>query len=177
MLSGRMRLSQRLSQVYQNLHPRQNVWDFCCDHGYLGATAYKNQNFGDIYFVDQVDTIIEHLKNRFHKYSYSEDNLSKAYFLCQSGESILQDVTGNVCITGVGGLTILQILDGLCGNNRLHANRLILGPHRDNEKLLSMISSHEKLQSYRLEKKIAITENDRPRELFIFDRISHVGQQ
>ena len=170
-------LSERLKTVFNHLNPRQNVWDFCCDHGYLGATAYKSQNFGDIYFVDQVDTIIEHLKNRFHKYSYSESNSSKATFICQSGESIDHDVTGTVCITGVGGTTIFQILSGLCEGGRMGADRMILGPHRDNEKLLKMISSHKKLQSYRVEKKIAITEKDRLRELFIFDRISHVGQQ
>jgi len=151
------------------LNPRQNVWDFCCDHGYLGAEAYKSQNFGDIYFVDQVETIIEHLKNRFHKYSYSETNPSKATFICQSGESINQDVTGTVCITGVGGTTIFQILSGLSANDRLQANRLILGPHRDNEKLLKLMSESVIFKKYELLKKIAIIENDRQRELFIFD--------
>lgn len=161
--------SERLKIVFNHLNPRQNVWDFCCDHGYLGAEAYKSQNFGDIYFVDQVDTIIEHLKNRFRKYSYSETNPSKAHFLCQSGESINVDVTGTVCITGVGGTTIFQILSGLSASGRLHAERLILGPHRDNEKLLKLLSEHDDLKKYVLLKKLAITENDRERELFIFD--------
>lgn len=161
--------SERLKIVFNHLNPRQNVWDFCCDHGYLGAEAYKSQNFGDIYFVDQVDTIIEHLKNRFHQYSYSENNASKATFICQSGESIDIDVTGTVCITGVGGTTIFQILSGLSENGRLHADRLILGPHRDNQKLLKLLSEHEYLKKYKLSQPIAITENDRQRELFIFD--------
>ncbi len=169
--------SERLKIVFNHLNPRQNVWDFCCDHGYLGAEAYKSQNFGDIYFVDQVDTIIEHLKNRFHKYSYSETNVSKATFICQSGESIDYEVTGTVCITGVGGTTIFQILSGLSVKGRLQADRLILGPHRDNEKLLKLLSEHDDLKNYVLLKKITITENDRQRELFIFDRIPHVGQQ
>lgn len=164
--------SERLKIVFNHLNPRQNVWDFCCDHGYLGAAAYKSQNFGDIYFVDQVDTIIDHLKNRFHKYSYSEINSSKAIFICQSGQSIEVDVTGTVCITGVGGTTIFQILTGLSESRRLHAGRLILGPHRDNQKLLKLLSEHDDLKKYELIKKIAITENDRLRELFIFDRIS-----
>ncbi len=169
--------SERLKIVFNHLNPRQNVWDFCCDHGYLGAAAYKSQNFGDIYFVDQVDTIIDHLKNRFHQYAYSENNPSKATFICQSGESIDRDVTGTVCITGVGGTTIFQILSGISANGRLHPDRLILGPHRDNEKLLKLLSEHDDLKKFVLLKKIAITENDRLRELFIFDRISHVGQQ
>jgi tRNA (adenine22-N1)-methyltransferase len=172
-----MRLSQRLEQVFKCLNPRQNVWDFCCDHGYLGAEAYKSQNFGDIYFVDQVDTIIEHLKNRFQKYSYSEANPSKAHFLCQSGESINVDVTGTVCITGVGGTTIFQILSGLSVNGRLHADRLILGPHKDNDKLLKLLSEYEYLKKYKLSHQNAITENDRIRHLFVFDRVSHIGQE
>lgn len=161
--------SERLKIVFNHLNPRQNVWDFCCDHGYLGAAAYKSQNFGDIYFVDQVDSIIEHLKNRFHQYSYSETNPSKVHFLCQSGESIEVDVTGNVCITGVGGTTIFQILSGLSGKGRLHADRLILGPHKDNEKLLKLLSEHEDLKKYKLSHQNAITENDRIRQIFIFD--------
>ena len=132
------RLSERLQIVFQNLNPKHDVWDFCCDHGYLGGAAYKSQNFSNIYFVDQVDSIIEKLKIRFHKFVFNENNSSQVCFLCQSAESIAQKIMGTVCVTGVGGLTIYRILSELSQNKNLKAQRLILGPHRDDEKLLKL---------------------------------------
>lgn len=165
------RLSERLQIVFQNLNPKHDVWDFCCDHGYLGGAAYKSQNFSNIYFVDQVDSIIERLKLRFQKFVYFEESLSKAYFICQSGQAIHQKVTGTLSITGVGGVTIFEILSGLARNKNLMAERLILGPHRDNEKLLKLISDEPDLKKYQLLKIESLVERQRARDIYIFDLI------
>ena len=62
-----IRLSKRLTAVYENLIPNEDVWDICCDHGYLGAAAYKSTRFSNIYFVDRVPATIEKLKIQFEK--------------------------------------------------------------------------------------------------------------
>ena len=155
--------------IFNNLNPRQDVWDFCCDHGYLGGAAYKSQNFLNVYFVDQVDSIIENLKTRFYKFAYDENSKSNAYFLCQSGESIAQEINGTICITGVGGLTIYKILSDLAITKHLKARRFILGPHRDDDKLLKLIFEDQNLKQYSLQKTLAVVEDGRNRHMYIYD--------
>lgn len=170
MASHMIRLSERLTVVYENLLPKKDVWDFCCDHGYLGTAAYKSTNFTDIYFVDQVPTIMERLKIQFQKFVFKTDSVSKANFICTAGQDIKTNITGTVCITGVGGLTAFEILDGLSKNNFLNADRLILGPHRDDSKMLELIKSSSKLNQYNLKAEIKIVENDIKRSLFVLDK-------
>ncbi len=170
-MTAHQRLSRRLEIVFNHLNPRQDVWDFCCDHGYLGGAAYKSQNFPKIYFVDQVESIIENLKARFNKFAFDQKNQSQAYFLCQSGESISQIITGTICVTGVGGLTIYEILSKLASARNLKANRLILGPHRDDDKLLKLISDNQNLNTYFLFKTETVVEDGRNRHIYIFDQI------
>ncbi len=163
------RLSLRLQTIFDHLNPGQDVWDFCCDHGYLGGAAYKSQKFANIYFVDQVESIIQKLKIRFDQFVFNENNQSQAYFLCQSAESLQQVITGTISMTGVGGITIYTILSELSQRNNLKAERLILGPHRDNEKLLKLISEHQNLKNYTLQKTATVLEDGRHRMIYIFD--------
>ncbi len=163
------RLSDRLHFVFEHLIPNQDVWDFCCDHGYLGGTAYKSKQFKNIYFVDQVPHLIEKIKIKFNDYLFEEENTSKAFFITESGENILENVEGTISITGVGGQTIQNILSSLSKNNRLKAQRLILGPHKDAREMLEFILNHPDLKKYCLQSKNEILENGRTRSLFIYD--------
>jgi tRNA (adenine22-N1)-methyltransferase len=164
-----MYLSIRLQLVYDHLLAAEDVWDFCCDHGYLGGAAYKSRRFKDVYFVDPVPSIMDNLKNRFHTFVYSADNTSSAHFLVQKGETVTQEIQGNVCIVGVGGLMICDILKSLAENNRLQAKRLILGPHRDSEKIIEMLEKNDLFKKYKLVIKKDVMENGRQRDFFIFD--------
>ncbi|AZZ35571.1 SAM-dependent methyltransferase [Bdellovibrio sp. qaytius] len=170
MTSQIVKLSERLTFVYENLIPDKDVWDICCDHGYLGIAAYKNANFTHIYFVDRVPEIIERLKIQFHKSVFKIDSAVKATFICTSAQEIKTNVTGTVCITGVGGSTVFKILDGLSKNNLLNADRLILGPHRDEMNLLEMIKDSERLNQYQLKSEIKVVERTTSRSLFILDK-------
>ncbi|MBY0554443.1 tRNA (adenine(22)-N(1))-methyltransferase TrmK [bacterium] len=166
-----IRLSERLTIVYENLLPQKDVWDICCDHGYLGTAAYKSANFSDIYFVDRVPTIIEKLEIKFQKFVLKTDSVSKAYFLCIPGQDISTGITGTASITGVGGLTAFEILHGLSEKNFLTVDRLILGPHRDEKKLLELIKNSSKLNQYHLKSEFEIVESNKSRSIFILDRI------
>jgi tRNA (adenine22-N1)-methyltransferase len=166
-----MYLSIRLQLVYDHLVPDEDVWDFCCDHGYLGGAAYKSRCFKDVYFVDPVSSIMDNLKNRFQTFVYSADNKSTAHFLVQKGETVTQAVEGNVCIVGVGGVMICDILKSLASNDLLKAKRLILGPHRDPEKIVELIANDALFKKYKLIKQKDVMENGRKREFFIFDAL------
>lgn len=167
-----MRISPRLQLVFDNLLSGKDVWDFCCDHGYLAAAAYESQKFNDIYFVDQVSSIMERTERLFKDHIYSEENKSQAYFLQLSGETVTHNVTGTACIIGVGAHTIHDILDGLGRNNFLKADRLVLGPHRDVEKLLTMIANNQNLKDYSLAATKKITEDKRERIFYVFESTS-----
>lgn len=166
-----IKLSERLTSVYENLIPGKDVWDICCDHGYLGIAAYKNANFTHIYFVDRVPEIMDRLKIQFQKSIFKPDSAVKATFICTAGQDIGTNVTGTVCITGVGGSAVFKILDGLAKNNYLNADRLILGPHRDEMNLLELIKNSARLNQYHLKSEIKIVENDYKRSLFILDKV------
>lgn len=166
-----IRLSERLNLVYKNLLPQKDVWDICCDHGYLGTAAYKSAKFSDIYFVDRVPSIIEKLETQFQKFVFKTDSVSKANFICKAAQDIKTNLTGTVCITGVGGLTTFKVLDSLSKNNFLNVDRLILGPHRDESKLIELIKTSVQINQYRLKSEIKITENNRERKIFILDKI------
>ena len=166
-----IRLSERLTIVYQNLLPQKDAWDICCDHGYIGAAAYKSANFADIYFVDRVPSIIEKLKVQFDKFVFKTDSASKAIFICAPGQDIKMTLTGTVCITGVGGLAAFEILDGLAKNGFLNADRLVLGPHRDEKKLLELIKNSPQMSLYHLGSDIKVAEGKYTRSLYILERI------
>jgi tRNA (adenine22-N1)-methyltransferase len=164
-----IRLSDRLQLVYSNLIPQQDVWDFCCDHGFLGGAAYKSGDFRNIYFVDPVTSIMQKLELNFKKFLFKEDSHSKAYFKTQTGETVNEAVRGTACILGVGAFVIYDILIGLATNKHLQAQRLILGPHKDSNKLLNMIKNNSLLNHYVLTSQKEVVENGRTREFFIFD--------
>lgn len=166
-----IRLSQRLTIVYENLLTQKDVWDICCDHGYIGTAAYNSSKFTDIYYVDRVPTIIEKLETQFQKFIFKEDSASKANFICKAAQDIKTSLTGTACITGVGGLTTFKVLDSLSKNNFLNVDRLILGPHRDESKLIELIKKSPQINQYHLKSVIKITENNRERSIFILDKI------
>ncbi len=165
-----MALSKRLQLVFDQLIPQQDVWDICCDHGYLGGAAYKSKKFNNIYFVDSVPSIMTDLELRFRNHVLDSLNPSQAYFLTQEAQSVQQPINGTVTILGVGGLLIYNILETLAQKKVLHPKRLILGPHRDVETLLLKISQNEYLKHYQLSSKFEVKENARLREFFIFDQ-------
>lgn len=168
-----MKLSERLTAVYENLLPSKDVWDICCDHGYLGLAAYQSQKFPKVHFVDQVPSIMEKLKNLFLKFESIAEIDSKAIFICTAGEDLTTEVTGTVSITGIGGLNTFKILDGLSKNNFLNADRLILGPHKDNNKLLDFIQNSPQLKNYQLINEIEVIESDIKRHLYVFDKVDN----
>ena len=170
-MNKKIRLSERLHLVFEHLILNQDVWDFCCDHGYLAAAAYKSEAFKDIYFVDQVPNLIHKIENKFQQFLLDHHHRSKVFFIAKPAESLQQEIFGTVSITGVGGTTIYEILNQLLMNKKLKASRLILGPHRDNDKLLKLIESNLLFSKYLLSAKKEMTENKKIRTFFIYDLI------
>ncbi len=148
-------LSSRLQFIYDHLLPGRPVWDLCCDHGLLGQAALASGKFPKVYFVDQVEHIMAPLKQTFGSDPH-------ASMLCQDAGQISDVVEGTVVIAGVGGDRILQILGGLCERDRLRASRLLLGPHRSEERFLASLD-FLKAQGWQQTKSTRVIEGPRQR--------------
>lgn len=171
MVQSSSRLSQRLRTILAQFQEGEPVWDFCCDHGYLGEAALLSGRFSEVHFVDQVPHIIEALKSRLQA-SAEDEGLTPSetacFFYTVAGESVVTEVRGNASITGVGASTIQEILRGLWEAELLKANVLVLGPHRDTHLMAAWLEGQR--WPYRLDQILTVLERGRERKLFILKK-------
>lgn len=165
------KLSLRLQTIYDHLLPGKPVWDFCCDHGYLGLYAYRMGAFPEVHFVDQVPEIIERLEGRFKaKHLQPESFPSRAFFHVSAAEHLSVPLTGTVVMAGVGSHTILDVLSTQDFRN---VERLILGPQKDEELLLQSLETARGIaSSHKLQKNLEIMEKERRRTLLVLDNMT-----
>lgn len=166
------KLSERMQFIFSHLIPDKPVWDFCCDHGYMGLKAYHSGAFPEIHFVDQVPHIIAKLEKTFHIKHHRPEFSQQAFFWAQSGEYISAPLKGTVIIAGVGAHTILQILRGLFEREGTQASRFILVPQKDEELLQQELELWETFKShYQTAVVTQVQEGSRIRKVLIFDKI------
>lgn len=165
------KLSLRLQTIYDHLLPGKPVWDFCCDHGYLGLYAYRVGRFPEVHFVDQVPEIIERLKVRFEtKHLQSAEFPSRAFFHMSAAEKIKLPLQGTVVMAGVGSHTILDFLNVA---DFSQTDRLILAPQKDEELLLQSLQTAPGVAfTHTLQKNLEILEKDRRRTLLVLDNMT-----
>lgn len=165
------KLSLRLQTIYDHLLPGKPVWDFCCDHGYLGLYAYRVGRFPEVHFVDQVPEIIERLKVRFEsKHLQPADFPSRAFFHVSAAEKIKLPLYGTVVMAGVGSHTILDFLNVADFSK---TDRLILAPQKDEELLLQSLQSSPGVAfTHTLQKNLEILEKERRRTLLVLDNMT-----
>jgi tRNA (adenine22-N1)-methyltransferase len=153
-------LSARLQQIYDLLLPGKDVWDLCCDHGYLGIVAHKSRRFSRIHFVDRASHLVESLRLRWQL----EQNM---FFYPQPVEDLEPVLEGNVVLAGVGGLAMLSILERLERRGRLGAQRIILAPQRDETRLKDGLQSQ--WPRYNLDQSLMVQEGPRVRQIFVLN--------
>lgn len=164
------KLSPRLQLIYDQLIPGNPVWDFCCDHGYMGLNAYMSGHFPSVHFVDQVRHIIEQLEKRFQEDHFQEEHSTQAFFLPLAGEEILTPVEGNVVIAGVGAFTVEKILRAISARGLLRAKRLILCPQGGAEKLFLKLREIPEFDYEFSNEDCKIDERGRVRKILILNR-------
>jgi tRNA (adenine22-N1)-methyltransferase len=162
-----MVLSERLQFMYDQLLLGQPVWDLCCDHGYLGTAAAASGHFPAVHFVDRVPQIIQRLEDRLARQSWAEKCSFKNF---DAGE-LSEPLIGNAVIGGVGGHTLFKILKTLSSRGMLQADRLILCPQRDEEKLEEWFKNPaSKLMDFHCASRNLVYDRIRERTVFVFDR-------
>ncbi|MFS4459567.1 SAM-dependent methyltransferase [Bdellovibrio sp. HCB2-146] len=166
-----LKLSPRLQTVYDHLLPGKPVWDFCCDHGYLGLNAYESGIFPEVHFVDQVPSIITNLQTRFRRRApYMDGHPSTAFFHAVPAEEIREQLTGNVVMLGVGAHTIIRVLQQ---QNFSNVDRLILGPQKMETLVVDVLKTAPALAfSHALQKNLEVLEKERVRTLLVIDKMT-----
>jgi len=152
------KLSARLELLLKQGLEGQDFWDVCCDHGYLGESALKSGRFRQVHFVDSVPHIIQSLKFRL------ENN--EARFLALRAEELAEPLTGTVVLAGVGGFTIIKILQRWEEKNLLRAQRLVLNPLTHVKELEQFL---EVWTSYREVERLFVREREKERQVLVLD--------
>ena len=160
-----------MQAIYDQLLPGQPVWDFCCDHGYLGIHALKSGQFPQVHFIDQASHLVHRLENLWREKRHEPPEHVSAFFHAYSGESVSTEIHGTAVIAGVGAHTILQIVEQVSAKNLLRAQRLVLCAQRDEGLLMETFASNTSLcAAYNCTKELSVLERGRNRKLLIFDR-------
>lgn len=161
-----LKLSPRLNAFYERLLPHQSVWDFCCDHGYVGLKALESENHPHVHFVDPVPHLIKKIQIICEK-----REARGAFFHTSLGEDLNERVDGTVVIAGVGAETIIKILDSLHQKGLLMASRLVLSPHRHEERLEFFMNKLGSIYECENGLSCEIPEPPRTRGVHVFTRV------
>ena len=146
-------------------------WDICCDHGYIGILALKSQRYTSVYFVDNVEHIIDRL-TKLIKISPSDIPKDQAFLIHSPAEELSLKLFGTVVIAGVGGRTIIKILKSLLLRNLLYAEVLLLSAHTDEAMLSEFIMDSPMAKKYITEAVYEIKEGRRIRRIIKLLKVS-----
>jgi tRNA (adenine22-N1)-methyltransferase len=142
-------------------------WDVCCDHGHIGIHALNSKRFPKIYFVDSVLHIIQQLEMKMEDslIDFSKDHVE---IIHSKAQDLTYQVNGSMVIAGVGGRTILNILDDLYKKKLLQAHVLILSAHTDELLLTDFLKTSSLSQTYRFSGEHRIMEGKRIRKILVY---------
>ncbi len=105
--------------------PYEEIWDLCCDHGFLGMALLDADKAQTLHFVDQLPGITTDLAERLQPYPaarYQVHTLPAEQVRWQANKRRL------VIIAGVGGETVVEIVQQLAARNDLAATDWLLSP-------------------------------------------------
>lgn len=129
--------SKRLQCIYNFINKGDRIADVGCDHGYLGIHAL-NDKASFVQFIDNKEGPLSVCKSNLANALLS----SSSYKLSlQNGISQLEPCINCVCICGMGGETIIDIIN----NNLAESARmdhLILQPNNNVYKLRKYLMEH-----------------------------------
>lgn len=152
-------LSARLQTIYNFLLPGTEVWDVCCDHGYLGRAALQAKTFSHVHFVDRVSNIMDKLRSEILQ-------PDRAKFYTVDARALQKELYGTVSIAGVGGNQISKIIESWQLQNILHAQRIILAPQSH----LALVENCLASADYQPHSQTMVQERGRIRHILVYDR-------
>lgn len=117
--------------------PASEVWDVCCDHGLVGLEVLRRNPKARVHFVDRVPSIMEALRGKLENMASAEKDRGTIHL--GEAEALALPLRGTVVIAGVGGQRIEGILRRWIERELVDFDRLILGPHKDEDWLMEQL--------------------------------------
>lgn len=125
--------SKRIQFLLDQIPPGSELWDVGCDHGLLGLAAVAHQRVSRSHLVDPALSVIESLKQFLNSPKYSEwwkENEARVQIVRARGEDVVASASGTIVIAGMGGESIVKILERV-----QNFDKLILNPFSHFEEL------------------------------------------
>jgi len=153
------RLGKRLAALRDAVtEDYDDIWDVCCDHGFLGESLLLLDRVKHLHLVDQLPVITKQLEERFNKYPEEQYSI----YTCAGEELVFyKNRKTLVIISGVGGETVVDILSALAVNNDLKGIDFLLSPANHAYQLRAYLRQ----QHYGLIKESVVFERRRGYEL------------
>lgn len=171
------KLGFRLQAIYDlivSLDYYDNIWDCCCDHGYLGVQLLNNKLCDTLYFVDQIPHLIEHLDSKLKRFPPGTYKAITA----DAGElEFVKTKSHLVILAGVGGEHIVDILKSINTNNPGQQIDYLFCPSTTQYDLREFLST----QNFTLQYESIVTERNRSYEIILVkgfpeNRVSTTGK-
>lgn len=124
-----MKLGRRLQALDKALPGRyQQVWDCCCDHGFLGLALLESGKAQHLTLVDQLPGLEAPLRALMA----DQDPRRYRILITDAASLTLSGKAGElVIVAGVGPDTLLSIVTGLCRHNDCSGTEFLLSPNGD----------------------------------------------
>lgn len=174
-------LGSRLNAIFELVataqkNPQQrydNVWDCCCDHGYLGVKLLAVAFCPMVYFIDQKPHIIDQLAHKLGE--LDDDAIAGRYQAIAADAGSLEFTAGQrhlVILAGVGGEHLIDILSAIHQRQGPSEIDYILCPTTAQFDLREYLVA----ENFELRHEQLISEKGRDYEVIFTSRTIHSGQ-
>lgn len=156
-------MSDRIRRLASFVRSHSVLYDLCCDHGYIGFTAWDQKPLAGLVFVDQSPNALRAVHEALHERQLKDD--PRIQVLTGLAERIQIDSRpSDFVMAGVGIRTIVTIIRELFPKG-LGPHRLILCPEKNSLELRSFLQ----MQSLGLVAEDVVMEAERFREIIVLE--------
>ena len=153
-----MKLGKRLQKIKEmavfasakNKRDFDEIWDCCCDHGYLGFALLLDEGTSTINFVDVVPLLTDAIEEKLKHFFVGDSNKWKVHCIdvAQLPLNLDEQKKHLIIIAGVGGELIIAFLQAIFSkiknNQQIHVE-FILSPVHHNLALRSFLMKYDYL--------------------------------
>ena len=120
-----VKLNKRLTTLSAFINDKENIIDIGCDHGLLGIYLFQNRKNIQIISSDINKEPLKKAHENLKKYNLEE----KITLKLGNGLECVNNDTNTIVISGMGGLTIIEILSSI--KKYPNIEKIVISPNND----------------------------------------------
>jgi tRNA (adenine22-N1)-methyltransferase len=156
-------MSDRIRRLASFVRPQSVLYDLCCDHGYIGFTAWDQKPLSGLVFVDQSANALRAVHETLCARALTDD--PRIRVINGLAEHIRLDARpSDLVMAGVGIRTIVTIIRHVFPDG-LGPHRLIICPEKNSLELRSFLQT----QAFGLVAEDVVMEATRFREIIVLE--------